>query len=239
MDDSGPTVFIVEDSHDVCVALARMLTSAGCQVRSFESAECFLSDQDVATPGCLLLDVGLPGLSGIELQHQLAALRCARPIIFITGAADIQTSVRAMKQGAIDFLTKPIDPETLLAAIEQALRRDAQQRAEHAIYSMIDQRIQTLTKRERQVLEHVLCGQLNKQIAADLGIGEKTVKVHRARVMSKMTVRSVAQLVQLCARVGITEGPPGWCTGAAVLNLPSIDRPSVRIRGIPPPRASM
>jgi FixJ family two-component response regulator len=206
MDNFAPTVFIVEDAQEVRVALSRMLTVAGYEVRCFESAERFLNEQDVESPGCLLLDVCLPGLSGIELQHQLVDSQRARPIIFVTGTADIQISVQAMKEGAIDFLTKPIDTERLFAAVEQAFRHDREQRAERAIRRAIAKRLQALTARERQVLEHVICGRLNKQIGADLSIGEKTVKVHRARVMAKMAVRSVAELVQLCARAGLAMG---------------------------------
>jgi len=203
MEDIAPTVFVVEDIQTVRAALSRLLTVAGYEVRSFESAEDFLSDPVAAAPGCLLLDVCLPGLSGIELQRQLIGSQCARPIIFMTGMGDIETSVRAMKDGAIDFLTKPIDNESLFAAVERALRRDAQQRLERAVHGIIEKRLRALTARERQVLEHVIEGRLNKQIATDLGIGEKTVKVHRGRVMSKMAVRSVAELVRLSAKVGI------------------------------------
>lgn len=206
MDNVAPTVFIVDDAQEVRVALSRMLTAAGYRVRSFESAERFMSEQDAAAPGCLLLDVCLPGLSGIELQRQLGCSQCVRPIIFVTGTADIETSVHAMKAGAVDFLTKPIDKDALFAAVEQAFRHDEEQRVERAIRRTIEKRLQALSARERQVLEHVICGRLNKQIGADLGIGEKTVKVHRARVMSKMSVRSVAELVQVCARAGLANG---------------------------------
>ncbi len=216
MDNVAPTVFIVEDAQEVRVALSRMLAVAGYEVRTFESAERFLSEQDLASPGCLLLDVCLPGLSGIDLQHQLVGSQCARPIIFVTGTADIQISVQAMKEGAIDFLTKPIDKERLFAAVEHALRHDRQQRVERAIRGAIERRFQALTARERQVMAHVIRGRLNKQIGADLSIGEKTVKVHRARVMAKMAVRSVAELVQLCARAELTKEPA--CANAATPN---------------------
>jgi FixJ family two-component response regulator len=232
--DVVPTVFIVEDSEEVGVALSRLLSAIGCKVRSFASAERFLNDQDAATPGCLLIDVCLPGLSGIELQHQLIGSQCARPIIFMTGMGDIQTSVDAMKAGAIDFLTKPIEPESLFAAIERALLRDAEQRMQHATRRMIETRLQALTVRERQVLAHLVRGRLNKQIAADLGIGEKTVKVHRARVMSKMAVRSIAPLVQLCIAAGIP-GEPSSRVGAAVES----DSPSATIPGFFPLTASL
>jgi FixJ family two-component response regulator len=132
----------------------------------------------------------------------------ARPIVFLTGQGDIQSSVQAMKAGAVDFLTKPIDDERLVAAIERALKRDAAERQERTIRNAIQQRFLLLTPRERQVMSHVIRGRLNKQIAADLGTGEKTIKVHRARVMSKLVVRSVAELVKLGARVGITMDPP-------------------------------
>ncbi len=139
----------------------------------------------------------------MELQRALDGSPNARPIVFLTGMGDIPTSVQAMKAGAVDFLTKPIDAKRLFAAIEQALRLNAEQRLERTIRNTIEQHLQTLTPRERQVMAQVIRGRLNKQIAADLGTGEKTIKVHRARVMSKMHVRSVPELVQLAARVGI------------------------------------
>jgi FixJ family two-component response regulator len=201
------TVFLVDDEGVVRSALSRLLGAAGYQVRAFESATRFLEEQDADTPGCLLLDVCLPGLSGIELQRALDGSPRTRPIVFLTGMGDVPTSVRAMKAGAVDFLTKPIDSAKLLAAIEQALERDQEQRLERAIRGTIEQRIQTLTPREREVMMQVIRGRLNKQIAADLDTGEKTVKVHRARVMAKMGVRSVAKLVQLTSRVGISIDP--------------------------------
>jgi len=217
MDSAARTVFIVDDAREVRMALSRLLAAAGFQVRAFESAERFLREQDNEAPGCLVLDVCMPGLSGLDLQRLLVGMSCARPIVFISGGADIQTSVQAMKAGAVDFLTKPIDDGRLVAAVEQALRRDAEQRRDRAIRNMIQQRLSELTRRERQVMEHVIRGRLNKQIAVDLGIGEKTVKVHRARVMPKMGVRSVAELVQLAARVGIAI-EPALCAGAVALN---------------------
>jgi FixJ family two-component response regulator len=201
------TVFIVEDALAVRVALTRMLHVAGYRVRSFKSAEDFLDEQDEAEPGCLLLDVLLPGLSGIELQRQLARSLLPRPIVFLTGNGDVKTGVAAMKEGAVDFLTKPIDNVRLFAAVEQALQRDQEQRVQVEIRRVIHHRLETLTPRERQVMAEVIRGRLNKQIAADLGTGEKTVKVHRARVMSKMAARSLAELVQLGARVGMEIEP--------------------------------
>jgi RNA polymerase sigma factor (sigma-70 family) len=211
------TVFVVDDAQEVRKALSRVLSAAGYQVCLFESAERFLAEQDTETPGCLLLDICMPGLSGLELQHALMGSPRARPIVFLTGRGDIQSSVSAMKEGAVDFLTKPIDDEQLFAAVDAALGRDEEQRLDGAIRRMINKRLETLTPRERQVMAYVVRGRLNKQIAAELGTGEKTVKVHRARMMSKMVARSVAELVQLGARVGV-EIQPSLCVGAASLN---------------------
>jgi FixJ family two-component response regulator len=219
MNGTARTVFIVDDSREVRMGLSRLLAAADYHVRAFESAACFLREQDAEAPGCLLLDVCMPGLSGLELQQSLIGSPSARPIIFLTGKGDIQTVVHAMKEGAVDFLTKPVDDVRLFAAVEQALKRDAEQRLERAIRNTIQQRLLLLTPRERQVMAHVIRGRLNKQIAADLGTGEKTVKVHRARVMSKMVARSVAELVHLAARVGVAIEPAmGAGTGASGIN---------------------
>jgi FixJ family two-component response regulator len=207
MSGSAPTVYIVDDAREVRMALSRLLGASGYQVSAFESAERFLEEQDAEAPGCLLLDVCMPGLSGIELQRTLAGSPCARPIVFLSGKGDVQIGVHAMKEGAVDFLTKPIDHAQLVAAIEQALKRDAEQRRERDIRRMIQERLETLTPRERQVMVQVIHGRLNKQIAVGLGTGEKTVKVHRARVMLKMGAHSVAELVQLAARVGVAIEP--------------------------------
>jgi FixJ family two-component response regulator len=197
MNHASHTVFVVDDTRAVRLALSRVLGAAGYRVRSFESAECFLAEQDCEAPGCLLLDICMPGMSGLDMQYSLVGSARERPIVFLTGHGDIQSSVHAMKVGAVDFLTKPIDDARLFAAVDQALQIDLTARNARAMRRVIEQRLETLTPRERQVFEHVIRGRLNKQIAADLGIGEKTVKVHRARVMSKMDVRSVAELVQL------------------------------------------
>lgn len=202
------TIFIVDDDHGTRMALSHLLEAAGYQVRTFESAESFLKAQDPTTPGCLLLDVCMPGMSGIELQRLLMGSPDARSIIFFSGTADVRHSVLAMKQGAIDFLTKPIDDVRLFAAIEQALRRGCEQRSERQAIEKIQQCFDTLTPRERLVTECVVRGWLNKRIAWHLGIGEKTVKTHRARAMFKMDVHSVAELTQLVIRIGIAAGPP-------------------------------
>jgi FixJ family two-component response regulator len=177
-------------------------------VRAFESAEAFLIEHDADAPGCLLLDICLPGLSGIQLQRALAGLSPnTLPIVFLTGRGDIKTSVDAMKEGAVDFLTKPIDSVKLFAAVERALRRNEAQRLRDEISRVIRQRLKTLTPRETEVMTGVVRGRLNKQIAAELGTGEKTIKVHRARMMSKMVVRSVAELVRLGSHVGMEVQP--------------------------------
>jgi FixJ family two-component response regulator len=207
MANPPPTVFIVDDAPEVRTAVSHLLSAADYQVRSFESAERFLAAHDVDAPGCLLLDYYMPGLSGLELQRELIRSKCARPIVFLTGAGEVQIGVNAMKEGAVDFLTKPIDAVLLIAAVKQALQRDIRQRGTEAIRGVIQQRLETLTPRERQVMAEMVRGRLNKQIAADLGTGEKTVKVHRARVMSKMDARSIAQLVQLGGCVGVSIQP--------------------------------
>jgi FixJ family two-component response regulator len=203
----APTVLIVDDAPEIRASLSRLLAAAGYPLRAFESAESFLEQHDVDVPGCLLLDIGLPGLSGTELQRALAGSANPLPIVFLTGAGDIQTGVHAMKEGAVDFLTKPIDCARLFAAVDQAFQCDAEQRVQVKILRAIHQRLDTLTPREREVLTYVVQGHLNKQIAAEMGTGEKTIKVHRARMMSKMAVRSVPELVQLAARVGVKIEP--------------------------------
>jgi RNA polymerase sigma factor (sigma-70 family) len=217
MHGAAQTVFIVDDAPEVRKSLSRVLGAAGYQVRSFESAEGFLAEHPGGAQGCLLLDICMPGLSGIELQQALVGFPNALPIVFLTGIGDIRTCVDAMKEGAVDFLTKPIDNVRLFAALDQALRRDEEQRVQGEIRRVIHQRLETLTPRERQVMAQVIRGRLNKQIAAELGTGEKTVKVHRARMMSKMVARSVAELVQLGARVGV-EIEPALGIGATALS---------------------
>jgi FixJ family two-component response regulator len=201
------TVFIVDDAREVRNSLSRLLSVAGYAVRAFESAENFLQSQRANMPGCLLLDICLPGLNGIELQRRLLDSPCARPIVFLTGRGDIQTSVAAMKAGAVDFLTKPIEAQRLLAAVSQALRRDAELRLKRELQQAIEARSGRLTPREREVMACVVRGRLNKQIAAELGTGEKTIKVHRGRVTTKMGVRSLPELVWLASRVKVAMEP--------------------------------
>jgi FixJ family two-component response regulator len=197
------TVFIVDDEPAVLKGIARLLRSARLTAATFGSPQEFLERHDPNSPGCLVLDVAMPGLNGLELQQTLIARGHERPIIFLTGHGDIPMSVQAMKRGAVDFLTKPVNDDDLLQAIRAAIEKDRLQRQARAEVAEIQQRLNTLTPREREVMEHVIAGQLNKQTAADLGTVEKTIKVHRARVMEKMKAHSVAELVRLAERAGV------------------------------------
>lgn len=204
---AGPTVFIVDDTASVRKAIERVLGAAGLQVASFDSARAFLDAYDPASDGCLVLDVKMPGMDGLELQDVLAARGCVLPIVFLTGHGDIPMSVQAMKLGAADFLTKPIDANRLLASIREAFEKCRLAREQRSARATIEDRLASLTAREREVLEHLIGGKLNKQVAFDLGTVEKTIKVHRARVMQKMQVRSVAELVRLCEAAGVKPAP--------------------------------
>ena len=198
------TVFLVDDDSSVRRALTRLIKSAGYPVLAFASAGEFLENNVPSDgPACLVLDIRMPGLSGLDLQGELQKRDSILPIIFITGHGDIPMSVKAMKAGAVDFLPKPVNDAVLLRAIEQALARAVREGAELAERKDIQRRLDTLTPRERQVLEHVIGGQLNKQIAFDLGTVERTIKVHRARVMKKMHVGSLAELVRIAEKIGI------------------------------------
>jgi len=204
MMDSMFTVFIVDDEPAVLKALTRLLCARGYEVRSYTSPRDFLASHDPAVPGCAVLDVSMPGLDGLELQQALTAGGSHRPVIFITGKGDIPTSVRAMKGGAVDFLTKPVNDKDLLESIARAEELDAKSRRIDAELASIQTKIATLTPREREVLTHVVAGRLNKQIAGDLGTVEKTIKVHRSRMMEKLGVRTVADLVRLAGKAGIS-----------------------------------
>ena len=198
-----PTVFLVDDDPSVLKAVSRLLRGGGFDVITYESPRKFLAHCNPASHGCIVLDIAMPDLDGLELQSALAARGASLPIIFLTGRGDIPTSVRAMKQGAVDFLTKPVQHRDLEAAIHAAIARDHAQWRTRIELAAIRKRLATLTPREYEVLERVIAGQLNKQAGAELGISEKTVKVHRARVMEKMEVESVAELVHLADRAGI------------------------------------
>ena len=231
MDAVSPTVFIVDDDTAVRTALARLVSSAGHSVRTFATAEQFLENRQSLGPGCLLLDVRLPTVDGLELQRQLREADIAIPIVFMTGFGDIETSVRAIKSGAMDYLVKPVAEETLLLAIEGALAEEARARAARMEKQVLATRCESLTPRETQVMRLVLAGRLNKQIARELGISEKTVKVHRGRVMEKMGVRRVAQLVQFANRLGLDTTPEG-AGGASVTTSSWLRSGTMHLSGV-------
>lgn len=195
--ESTALVHVVEDDAGVARALVRLLTSAGHRAEAHAAAEDFLARYDPDQPGCAIVDLGLPGMDGLTMQATLEARSIACPLVFLTGAGTVPASVQAMKAGAIDFLQKPVDAQALLAAVDAALAHDAAARETHSARRDGARRLASLTPRERQVLELVVAGRLNKQVAADLGTAEKTVKVHRGRMMKKLGVRTVADLVRL------------------------------------------
>jgi FixJ family two-component response regulator len=197
------TTFLVDDDPGVLKALTRMMRTAGYESRGYSSARDFLREHDPSVPGCAIFDLTMPDLDGLELQQHLANQSVDRPIIFLTGNGDIPTSVRAIRAGAVDFLTKPVRRDQLLTAIARAEELDAKTRQTRAAQQSIQSRLGHLTPREREVLGHVIAGRLNKQIAARLGTVEKTVKVHRGRMMAKLGMRSVADLVRFAQSAGI------------------------------------
>jgi FixJ family two-component response regulator len=203
MPEDGPLVYIVDDDPGIRESLDSLIRSVGFAVRTFASAHDFLSSRLPNIPGCLVLDVRLPGLSGLDLQHELTRADVHIPIIFITGHGDIPMTVRAMKAGAVEFLTKPFRDQDLLDAIRQAIERDRASRRERAQVDELRERFKSLTPRERQVMQRVVKGLLNKQVAAELGTSEVTVKLQRGQVMQKMQAGSVAELVRMAERLGM------------------------------------
>ena len=197
-----PIVRIVDDDASFLTAVARMLRASGFAVKTFDSAAAFLDRPELDVPGCVLVDLQMPGLSGLDLQEALAKEGHRLPVIFLTGHGDIPTTVQAMRRGAEDFLTKRAPKEDLLDAVKRAIDRDARERAGRARLEALRMRFSALTPREREVLQHVVQGKLNKQIAYDLGIHERTVKFHRTAIMTKLDVDSAAQLTQFWMEVG-------------------------------------
>jgi FixJ family two-component response regulator len=197
-------VFVIDDDPSMRSALDGLLRSVGHEVRLFSSAPEFMQAARGDTPGCIILDVRLPGMSGLAFQQELVKSGIALPIIFVTGHGDVPMTVRAMKAGAVEFLTKPFDDQVLLDAVHGALDRDRARRRQEAARDSLRQRYESLTERERQVMGHVVAGEANKRIAGELGLSVVTVKVHRGQVMRKMQAKSVAELVRMADRLGLT-----------------------------------
>jgi FixJ family two-component response regulator len=203
MDVTTPIVHVVDDDEGTRTAMARLLTAAGCVVRTHGSADDFLAAEDSNAAGCVVLDVRLPGLSGLDLQVALSQRQDPPSIIFLTGYGEIPDSVRAIRRGAVDFLTKPVEGKVLLDAVRRALAQDAADRAARAHRRMLRARYERLTGREREVLAHLIRGQLNKQVASDLSISERTIKLHRARILEKLEIDSMAGLTRFAIDLGI------------------------------------
>jgi FixJ family two-component response regulator len=207
MIETPPLVYVVDDEPSVCVSLKRLFHSIGLEARTYTSAQEFLGSERPDAPGCLVLDVRLPGLSGLDLQGELAAAKTALPVIFITGHGDIPLSVRAMKAGAVEFLTKPFREQELLEAVQRGIHESRILRQHQAVLRLLQKRYASLTPREREVFPRVTSGSPNKQIAADLGASEKTIKVHRGQVMQKMKAESLADLIRMAIMLRLQSNP--------------------------------
>ena len=224
-----PTIFLVDDDPSVLKALSRVLREDGWSVETFESAEAFLVRTGQKADGCLVLDVSMPGLDGLELQRRLSAAGETLPIVFISGHGDIPMSVRAIKAGAKDFLTKPVEASALMAAVRAAIEQHAATQRALADAAELRQRFASLTPRERDVLAELAAGKLNKQIAADLGVVEQTVKFHRARIMDRMQAKTSAELMTIVGRLGIgTTVGPGPVAAPRAAPTPSAGKPARR-----------
>jgi FixJ family two-component response regulator len=208
-----PTVFLVDDDEHVLRAVGRLLREQGFETQAFASAQAFLAQHDASRPGCVVLDVILPGLTGLAVQRRLAEIGAARPIVFLTGHGDVATAVEAIKAGAVDFLCKPVASEVLLAAVRAALAQDALSRESSSRDELLQQRLAGLSARERAVLQRLEAGRLNKQIAAELGIAEATVKFHRSRLMRRMQAHTVAELMHFAARLKLTPAAKSFEAG--------------------------
>jgi FixJ family two-component response regulator len=204
---TGAIVHVVDDDEGTRKGTARLLEASGFAVRTYASARAFLAAIEPGMAGCIILDVRLPDQSGLELQAALASRAVTLPIVFVTGYGEISDTVRAIQRGAVDFLTKPVDGDVLLAAVERALTQDAASRAARAQHERLRRRYERLTPRERQVFLHLIGGQLNKQVAADLQITERTVKMHRATIFQKLEVNSMAEMVRLAVDLGVAPAP--------------------------------
>ncbi len=204
MTDLETVIFIIDDDESIRKSLSRLLRASGFNVETYASSEEFLSREPYQGIGCIVLDISMPGLSGMELHDELIRARYGLPIVFITGHGDIPMSVRAMKKGAVDFLLKPFDQEELLQALEKAIESDRKAKTEEVERRRVIKLVEELTPREREIVPYIISGMLNKQIAFTLGISEKTVKIHRSRIMEKLGAHSIVELIHLAEKADIT-----------------------------------